>query len=91
MISLVQVVEELHLSRIKTQVLVVYSTQDQVVNPNKTEERFAAFGADYKQLVPLETAEDPAHHVIAGDILSSGATGPMHRIIMDFLEPQVMP
>ena len=84
--QLIITVEATDLSVIETPVLIVYSTQDEVVSPTAIETAYEQFGSERKQLVAVESAEDPSHHVIAGEILSPGATETVAAHIMDFVQ-----
>ncbi|MGY8777565.1 MAG: alpha/beta hydrolase [Longimicrobiales bacterium] len=85
MMGLVEFVRTLDVSGITTPTLVVYSTDDQVVDPTETErvvERMPP--AIVTQLTDLRSA-DPSGHVPAGDILSPASNDAVHDAIADFL------
>ncbi|MGI9175143.1 MAG: alpha/beta hydrolase [Rhodothermales bacterium] len=84
--QLIDAVEATDLSAIQTPVLIVYSTQDEVVSPEAIEAAYRRFGSERKQRVAVESAEDPGHHVIAGEILSPGATETVAAHILDFVQ-----
>ena len=84
--QLIDAVETTDLSAIQTPVLIVYSAQDEVVSPEAIEAAYGRFGAERKRLVAVESAEDPSRHVIAGAILSPGATETVAAHILDFVQ-----
>lgn len=85
MMGLVRLVELSDLSTIKTPTLVIYSPKDRVVRPAAIQDTFARIGTPGKRLVPFLGAEDPNQHVLAGDILSPGATKRIVDLIVDFV------
>lgn len=87
MMGLVSLARSLDVSVVRKPVLVIYSPNDQVVSPKAVKERFERFGSPEKRLVPYHESGTPGHHVLAGDILSPGATRPMADLISDFLRP----
>ena len=89
MMSLVDLVDEADLGAIRTPLLVVYSPNDQVVDPERIVATYPEIGAAYKRLVPLETVGDSTNHVLAGAILSPEETEPVAALILDFLAPLV--
>lgn len=86
MMALVKHVREQPLERIAAPMLVIYSPEDQVVSPAAIESAFARFGSPHKQLLALTDSQDPAHHVLAGDILSPRDTPRVQAAILDFIE-----
>ncbi|MDX1500808.1 MAG: alpha/beta fold hydrolase [Thermoanaerobaculia bacterium] len=62
--------------------LVLYSPDDQVVDPARIRAFFEGSGA---VLEPVEGAEDPSRHLLAGDVLSPGTTDAMASRIARFL------
>lgn len=86
MMSLVKFVRESQLEKIEKPLLVIYSPNDQVVDPQATERVFPRFGSVIKQIVARPESENPEHHVLAGDILAPGDTEAIANIMMDFLE-----
>lgn len=86
MMQSVALVNQLDLRLLKTPTLVFYARGDRLVDPGAVERRFAELGAPHKQLVPVDYAEDPAQHVLAGDILSPGATPRIAEAIVGFIQ-----
>ena len=86
--ALVAFVRASDLGAVSAPTLVVYSRRDAVVDPAATEACFARLGAPAKRLVAFEEAEDPAHHVLAGEILSPTATAALLTLCREFLAAQ---
>ena len=57
------------------------------MSPEAIEAAYERFGAERKQLVAVEHTEDPSNHVIAGEILSPGATETVAAHILNFVQP----
>ncbi len=87
MMGLVDLVDGLDFARITQPLLVVYSPNDQVVNPALIAKAYPRFGSPIKEMVTLDDVGDPSNHVLAGDILSPDETLPMARRVVDFLQP----
>ena len=85
MMALVEQVRTMPLDGLTVPTLVVYSREDAVVDPEETRLAFARLGSSSKQLVEISASQDPAQHVIAGDIMSPGTTDEIARSILDFL------
>jgi esterase/lipase len=85
MMSLVKFVRESELERIKKPLLVIYSPNDQVINPRAVERAYARFGSPFKKIVARPESENPEHHVLAGDILAPGDTEAIADIIEAFI------
>ncbi|RYH08900.1 carboxylesterase [Tropicimonas sp. IMCC6043] len=70
---------------IRIPALFLYSTEDQVVAPAATARVAAAWGGPVRtELRRMGPSDDPASHVIAGDILSPGQSAETARIIIDW-------
>lgn len=87
MMSLVDLVDQIDLSAIETPLLIVYSPNDQVVNPAYIEAQFPVFGTSVKHRIAIDSAGDPSNHVLAGAILSPATTQPLADSILAFLHP----
>ena len=85
MMALVEHVRTMPLDGVTVPILVAYSREDAVVDSEETRLAFGRFGSSRKQLVEISESEDPARHVIAGDIMSPGTTDEIARSILDFL------
>lgn len=85
MMSLVKFVRASDLEAIRTPILVIYSSDDQVVNVQEIERGYARFGSEIKEIKVVAQSENPEAHVLAGDILAPGDTPAMAEMILDFL------
>lgn len=85
MMGLVKLTRVLDWQMLKIPTLVIYSPDDQMVDTKAIVAAFQEMGAAEKKLVPYGQAGDPSRHVLAGDILSPGSTGPLADMITDFL------
>ncbi len=66
-----------------------FSMDDQVVRPDLTQEVAENWGGPSKeQLVTMGPEDDPSSHVVAGDLMSPGQTGPMTEGILEWLKEQ---
>ena len=86
MMGLVDLVDGLDPSRVTPPTLVIYSSHDQVVDPELTLGTFERWGSSRKELLSVETSGDPSNHVVVGEILSSENTGPLARAITRFVQ-----
>ncbi|MGB0389360.1 MAG: alpha/beta hydrolase [Ardenticatenaceae bacterium] len=85
MIAFVKVVREMELEAVKQPLLVIYSPNDQVINPTMVEETFARFGSANKKLIPIEEPQASDNHVLAGDIVAANDTPQIEKMILDFV------
>lgn len=83
--GLVKLVGDLDLSAVLQPFLVIYSPDDEVVDPAATEAAFARLGSLEKELVIFRNVGDPSQHVLAGDILSPESTAPIAARILEFV------
>ena len=86
MMALVAHVRSLDLGQVRAPTLVVYSSRDAVVDPSETESVLASLGGAGPMLFLVEDSGDPAHHVIAGDIMSPASTDAVRERILAFLQ-----
>ncbi|MBM4183005.1 MAG: alpha/beta fold hydrolase [Gemmatimonadetes bacterium] len=86
MAALVAHVRSLDLERVRAPTLVVYSPHDQVVAPAATERVLASLGSDGPTYFVVDDSGDPAHHVVAGAIMSPGTTDRIRARIVEFLD-----
>ena len=85
MAALVRAAKTLDLSAAKVPLMVIYSAQDQVVDPLKTLAQVKAWGADVRlEAREMAKGDDPYSHVVAGDILSPGQTPQTVALILDW-------
>jgi alpha-beta hydrolase superfamily lysophospholipase len=88
MAGLVRHAVALDYSGVKVPVLVVYSAEDQVVDPAKTLAVMANWGGQVSYQVRTMTAVDDAYaHVIAGDVMSPAQTAQTVALISDWANP----
>jgi esterase/lipase len=85
MMVLVEHVRTMPLDGVTVPVLVAYSREDAVVDPEETRLAFGRLGSSRKQLLEISGSGDPADHVIAGDIMSPATTDEIARSILEFL------
>jgi esterase/lipase len=87
MMGLVKYVRESNFASITKPMLVIYSPNDQVVNPQEIERRYAQIGSETKNLVPIAESGNPENHVLAGDIRAPNNTQNVEKLILDFVTP----
>ena len=85
MMGLVERVRTMPLDEVTAPTLVLYSGDDQVVDPGATTARFGRLGALPKSLRPFHGSTDPSQHVLAGDIMSPATNDAMVVAILTFL------
>ena len=74
MMRLLKHVNSQDLSQMEVPVQVIYSPDDQVVDPEYILKTYETIGSSRKAIIPLEDVESKNNHVLAGDILSPGDT-----------------
>lgn len=89
MMALVDMVISLDLSQISVPVLVLYSPQDRVIDPEKAVGAFRRIGSTRKFLVPTET-DDPSGHILAGEIISPRTTRSALQTIESFVATSLL-
>lgn len=85
MMGLVELVRRSPLEQIELPVLILYSTHDTIIDLATLGAIHARLGSRHKPLIDIGGVEDPQRHVLAGDILSPGTTGPVSDHIIEFL------
>jgi esterase/lipase len=85
MMGLVNLVNESELETIDIPVLTIYSPNDGVVSPAKTEAALARFGSKINEVMQVTNSTDKNEHVIAGDILSPITNKAISKRIKTFL------
>ncbi|MCP4650496.1 MAG: alpha/beta fold hydrolase [PVC group bacterium] len=83
--KLVRLVKSCNPEKVKHPILFIFSSHDQVVLPQATENIYSKIKPDLKQIVRIENSQDPENHVLAGNILAPDDTASIGRIILDFL------
>jgi esterase/lipase len=64
---------------------VIYSPNDQAINPERVETVYEQFSSSQKQIISISEPEDESNHVLAGDILAPGDTEPVAEMILSFI------
>lgn len=84
--SLLRYANGLDYSGVTTPALFIFSDKDQVVSPKATRRMIERWGGTVA-VVPMtpEEGDDPNAHVIAGDIVSPGGTGPATNAIINWV------
>ncbi|QDL54417.1 alpha/beta hydrolase [Rhodoferax aquaticus] len=77
MMALVKNVRESDLSVFQTPVIMLYSEQDETVDPTETQAAFTRVGAPLKALEAVTYSKSVGQHVLAGDIKDPAAVAPM--------------
>jgi hypothetical protein len=83
MMALVGEVRSLDPAAVRVPTLVFYSRRDQIVDPAAIE-RLADQGMR-ATMIQVDDSGDPAHHILAGDIMSPATTERVRARINDFL------
>lgn len=83
--ALTHKVRHLDLSQMTVPAIFFISSEDQVVDPKKSRQAAAAWGApsEIVPVVPIE-GDDPGGHILAGDILSPNKTAPVAERILSW-------
>lgn len=79
-----QLRELLEAATIRTPTLTLYNTADTVIQPELVEQTAPRFVHELSRTQIVSTTEDPAGHILAGDILSPGTTGTIRDMIVEF-------
>ena len=86
MMALVKRMRESDLSAFTAPVLMLYSPQDQTVEPLEIEALFPRIGSTQKILEAVNYSEAQGQHVLAGDLRAPNATGPMAQRIVSWVQ-----
>lgn len=85
MLALVDRVRRADMAAFRTPVLMLYSEQDQTVDPAQTRAVFARIASGHKKAIVIDYSESLGQHVLAGDILAPKATAPMADSIVQWV------
>ena len=85
MMALVEHVRTMDLAGITVPTLVLYSPDDEVVDPLETYVQVTEMTGAKPRVQVVRTTSDPAHHVLAGDIISPESNSEVVERILDFL------
>lgn len=86
MMALVKKVKNSDLARFQTPVLVLYSAQDQTVEPLSIKEAYARLGSTKKAIETVDYSQSVGQHVLAGNIRDPQAIGPMSQSIVKWIK-----
>jgi esterase/lipase len=86
MMAMVKSVRESDLSFFQTPVLVLYSEQDQTVDPQETVSAFSRMGSPLKSIDVVNYSKSKGQHVLAGDIKAPEAVAPMVDTIVKWIQ-----
>jgi esterase/lipase len=87
MMALVEHVRTADLGGIGAATLVAYSGDDTVVDAEETERVLHRLRGTEPVVVDFTASQDPAQHVLAGDVVSPSSTEALKQEILAFLEP----
>ncbi len=85
LMGLVDLVSNVDVSKIKTPLLIFYSTKDDVIDPLLVEQKFSNFGSPNKKLVAVDDSEDINNHVLAGNIMSPSTNQKVIHTMLEFI------
>ncbi len=85
MIQIVQLTRQAPLEEIVQPILIIYSPEDQVVDPARILWAFERFGASHKLLRAVPTLDHGSRHILAGDILAPDDTEAIAQMIVGFV------
>jgi esterase/lipase len=84
--ALVKAAQEADHGKIKTPALAVFDPRDEVVDHTATESITADWGGPIQiERITTGNGDDPAHHVIAGDIMSPSKTAPTVDLMVNWI------
>ncbi len=86
MMAMVKHVRESDLSLFQTPVLVLYSEQDQTVDPIETQSAFIRMGSPLKIIEAVSYSKSKGQHVLAGAIKDPQAVEPMAESIVKWVQ-----
>ncbi len=85
MMALVDHIRRADMAAFQAPVLMLYSEQDQTVDPKQTRNVFARIASNNKKAIVIDYSESLGQHVLAGDILAPKATAPMADSIVSWV------
>lgn len=86
MMAMVKKVRDSDLSKFTTPLKVLYSLDDQTVDPLETQAAFARIGAPLKSIEVVSYSKSKGQHVLAGDVRAPEATAPMASSIVRWVK-----
>lgn len=91
MMALVEHVRTSSLGDVDVPVLLVYSSDDEVVDTSETERVLSGLRDGLPQIHVVEDTADPARHVLAGDVLSPETNEELRDVIVAFVQDAMGP
>lgn len=85
MMALVEGVRTMDPGRVRVPTLVLFDPEDAVVDPVETAEAVARMSGTRVEMREITSTSDPAHHVLAGDIVSPESNAEARTVIASFL------
>jgi len=85
MMALVNKVKNSDLARFQTPLLMLYSVQDQTVEPFSIKEAYARLGSTKKAIETVDYSQSVGQHVLAGNIRDPQAIAPMSQSIVKWI------
>ena len=86
MVQLLRKVKQIDKSKIVLPHLVVYSPNDQIIEPKAAIEFVQQLGNSRSKLVKFNNSSDKSNHVLAGDACSPNSTNELVAVIDDYIE-----
>jgi esterase/lipase len=86
MMALVKATRESALERFQAPVLMLYSENDETVEPQRSLAAVQRFSSSQKRIEKVSYSEAKGQHVLAGAIRAPSATAPMAQSILDWLQ-----
>ncbi len=86
MMGVVDLVDNMDLSKLKLPVLVIHSDRDQVIDVEKLKRKYKEIGSPVKKRVTVNQTRDEWGHILAGDIISPETTDSVVRQIGEFFQ-----
>lgn len=87
MMGLVKLVRDSDLEAVARPIQVIYSPNDQVIDPLKAEAIYGRFGSAVKKIIAVDQVGDPGNHILAGDLRSPDETAVIQKMILSFIAP----
>ncbi len=85
MMKFVQMARNARLSNIALATLILYATEDQLIDNEQTKRIYGKLGSRNKKMELIHGAQGDTRHVIAGDILSPHTTQKVEEKLMSFI------
>ncbi|MEM7536828.1 MAG: alpha/beta fold hydrolase, partial [Chloroflexota bacterium] len=89
MMETVKLLRRADISKIQQPVLMIYSPNDQVVDPKTMQTFFNSLETPHRELILMDEVQDRNNHVLAGDALSPDTTDEIAEHIIHFVKPHL--